>query len=563
MLVEKNKLIHVNVAVLLSVMAFCAGCGSDDYAGLKQDGIETKPITLISGMGQSRSANVGLQSVQIVKDVKVGAFVTSGSQTITGNAELTADGNGGLAGNAGNYPEKGTVSVYAYAPYNEGWTLDEDNSFSVAEDQSTDEGYLASDLLWGVPLGDNTFESQDGAILLNFRHLLSKVNVRVDKGASNIGLADASISIVGVKNTVPFNVMSGEIGEASGEEGEVKAVKSETGSTDFKGSAVIVPQTVNGGQFFRITTADGHVIDASLPSSVDFESGKAYTYTIRLVGNGDKVSATVLTDYSVLDWDDDITIPNEGWENETYGIGDYVLRDGSLMKAEAAQALSEEAKNYVAAVIFSTEVSLEDAAAGYDGYAVSVGGRRTSTVWRVPVDGETEVPLLREEAAGNVAAAIAALDGVSITRLAQNATDGGDYDAFDFTNYSYVNSLDGGNLSGWFVPSFGQMTQIFNNLGGAEISEETIGSLDGLGEFAFEDMSSVFSKVNSHSIGETKILRDKGSNFYISSTEHDNGRVWGYTTKIEDGELRVHSVAGKSGGGRNIICCVAYKLPAK
>ena len=112
MLVEKNKLIHVNVAVLLSVMAFCAGCGSDDYAGLKQDGIGTKPITLISGMGQSRSANVGLQSVQIVKDVKVGAFVTSGSQTITGNAELTADGNGGLAGNAGNYPEKGTVSVY-------------------------------------------------------------------------------------------------------------------------------------------------------------------------------------------------------------------------------------------------------------------------------------------------------------------------------------------------------------------------------------------------------------------------------------------------------------------
>ena len=562
MWMKKIKM-YVDIAVLSAGMTFCAGCIGYSLTDSGQGGIGAKPITLISGMGQSRSANVGLQSVQIVKDVKAGAFVTSGSQTITGNAELTADGNGGLEGNVGNYPETGTVSVYAYAPYNGGWTLDGDNSFSIAEDQSTDEGYLASDLLWGVPLGDNSFGNQDDAIFLNFKHLLSKVNVRVDKGTSNIGLADASISIVGVKNTVSFNVMSGEIGDASGEEGGVKIVTSEAGNTNFKGSAIVVPQQVNAGQFFRITTADGQIVNASLPLSVDFESGKAYTYTIRLVGSGDKVVATVVTDYSISDWNDDVTVPNEGWENGTYGVGDYVLRDGSLMKAEDAQALDDEMQNYVAAVIFSTNVSPEDAAAGYVGYAVSVGGRRASTTWRIPQENET-TPLLRQTQITEVADAFDVLDGVTITGLAQRARDGGIYDAFDFTNYSYVNSLKGKNLSGWFVPSLGQMTQLFNNLGKADILVSSIDKLNGYGEFTFGGiMSSIVSNVNSYNIGDAKILREKGSDFYISSTEYDNGRVWGYTMDMQNGNLKLHSVAGKAGGGRNVICCVAYKIPSE
>lgn len=552
------------ITVFVVGLIFFTGCRWDDSAIAENIDNLGKPIILVSGMSNTRAADTGLQDGQIVAGVKVGSFVISENSMISDNAELEAEGNGMLVGNAGNYPDTGNVSVYAYAPYDSSWGLYKNNSFKIASDQSDSKGYLASDLLRGIPSGTNSFDNKSEAIELNFKHLLSKIIVKVDNNTSDVNLVGSTVSILGVKTTVTLNVFSGRLGVASGDMTDVNMVTIDAGNVNLEGSAVVVPQRLEAGKLFRISTKDGFVIDASILSPIEFESGMIYKYRVNLTGNGNSVEAIVNADASASDWEDDVVISNEGWKDKTYGIGDYVLRDGSLMKSQDAMALDEYEQNYVAAVIFSTSVSPEDAAVGYEGYAVSVGGRKSGATWRIP-GGNEATPLLRNEPATKIADAFEALDGVTISESARNAADGGVYDAFDFTNYSYVNSLRGTNLSGWFVPSLGQMTQLLNNLGKANVLLPSDVKLDNLGEFEFTDvdMASVIENVNSHNIGENNILRDKGTNFFISSTEYDNERVWGYTIDAENEILKLHSLAGKYRGGRNVLCCVAYKIPSQ
>ena len=552
------------ITVFVVGLIFFTGCRWDDSAIAENIDNLGKPIILVSGMSDTRAADTGLQDGQIVAGVKVGSFVISENSMISDNAELEAEGNGMLVGNVGNYPDTGNVSVYAYAPYDSSWGLYKNNSFNIASDQSDSKGYLASDLLRGIPSGINSFDNKNETIELNFKHLLSKIIVKVDNNTSDVNLVGSTVSILAVKTTVTLNVFSGTLGVASGDISDVDMVTIDAGNENSVGSAVVVPQRVEAGNLFRITTKDGLLIDAPILSPMEFESGMVYKYDVNLIKNGNSVEAIVSAKAPASGWEDDVVISNEGWKNKAYGIGDYVLRDGSLMKAQDVMSLDEYGQNHVAAVIFSTSVSPEDEAAGYKGYAVSVGGRKSGATWRIPGENEA-TPLLRNEPVTTVADAFETLDGVTISEFARNAVDDGIYDAFDFTNYSYVNSLKGTNLSGWFVPSLGQMTQLLNNLGKANILLNSVGQLDSYGEFKFTnvDADSVIENVNGYNIGGNNILRNKGTNFFISSTEYDEERVWGYTIDAESNVLKLHSVAGKDRGGRNVLCCVAYKIPSE
>ena len=309
MLIGNNKFLRFNLAAFGVIVMLFVACDTDESVISGFEGNGERPIVLVSGISQSRSANTNLQSVQINEGVKVGAFVTSGNETIADNVELTADGKGGLDGDVGYYPKTGTVSVYAYAPFAEAWTLDGDNKFNVAEDQSTDKGYLDSDLLCGTPSGDNSFASQDDAIALKFEHMLSKITVKVDNSSSDVRIAGATVSLVGVKTGACLNVMSGKIGEASGEPSFVKIMTVDGVTTDISGSAVVVPQCIGAGQFVRIATADGRVLIASLASAVNFESKKAYTYTVKITGSGGSATAVIDANSSVTDWEDNVVLP--------------------------------------------------------------------------------------------------------------------------------------------------------------------------------------------------------------------------------------------------------------
>lgn len=267
------------------------------------------PINFFSTVSQTKSANVNLQKVQLAQDVQVGVFVKGEDGYVSGgdNACLTADGNGGFSGTSLYCPSDGSaVSVYAYAPFQAAFSGKDDQAvaFSVAADQSTDAGYLKSDLLCGAPSGTNSFTKDNPVVLLSFAHKLAKMTVKFTlSDDTDVDLKGATVNIVNTLPTTSLQVSSGTLGAASGTAAAIKAVTFSTAATSFLASAVIVPQTVAAGDFIQILLAD-KMLNAKLNSDATFVSGKAYTYNVRISGEGVDASAEIELSSTVTDWDE-------------------------------------------------------------------------------------------------------------------------------------------------------------------------------------------------------------------------------------------------------------------
>ncbi len=299
---KKLAFIPLSLAILT-----LASCSADETE--MQSSNELKPITFFSNVTTTRSANVNLQKVQIASGVKVGVFVKGIDNYITNgnNASLTADGNGNFTGTTLYYPTDGSaVSVYAYAPYNTAFSSKEQSAvaFSVAADQSADNGYLNSDLLCGAPTGTNSFTKESGAVALNFKHMLSKLTVKFTTSQdTDVDLKGATINVVNTLPSTTLKVSDGTLGTASGTATNIKAVTFANDATEFLASAVLVPQTVAAGSFIQVLLAD-KMLNAKLSSSATFESGKAYTYNVNISGKGADTKAEIVLSSTVTDWTD-------------------------------------------------------------------------------------------------------------------------------------------------------------------------------------------------------------------------------------------------------------------
>ncbi|MBQ7413901.1 MAG: fimbrillin family protein [Prevotella sp.] len=297
-------------ALGLAVMTL-ASCSSDDQ--LMQNNSLSTPITLVSNLANMRSANTSLQKTQIAEGIKVGVFVKDASGYITDgdNAEMTADGSGNFTGTTLYFPEDGSnVSVNAYAPYNASFTgkMEEAVAFSVAADQTTDANYLASDLLCGAPSGENAYNRTTPAVPLVFTHMLSKMNIKFTfSGETDVDLKGATVSILNTKPSTTLKVSDATLGEASGTASAIKAVTFAADATEFVASAIIVPQTVGAADFIQISLADGRTLTAPLKSETSFVSGKAYTYTVKILGEGAEAAVELEMTTQITDWDDNTT----------------------------------------------------------------------------------------------------------------------------------------------------------------------------------------------------------------------------------------------------------------
>lgn len=537
----------------------------------KEQGTETESdgkMNFSSDLVSAKSTDVDLQSVQIASGVQAGVFVLAGEEVCYENVALTADGNGAFASSTDIYwPEK-SASVYAYAPYNSQWTdaVSSIMDFTVALDQSTDEAYLASDLLVGAPLENPVAQTADEVSLV-FAHKLSKINVRIRNNNQGINLEGASLSLLNLLPTVSVNVLTGELGAASGTASEIVMAKFAADDAELYASALAVPQTVVSGNFLQITTADGRTLVAKLGSDVGLKSNKRYTYTLRISGSdaGD-ASVELILGSAIGDWEDDDEMEGDASEVVSYVVGDYVLADGTFMKAADLAAASADVKANVAGVIFSTEASAADAAAGYSGYALSVWGKKGSQTWSSQT---TETPL--STAVETQAAACADLDGLTFSSLVAAADAEYEYyKAFDFRNYSDQRiALTGSNLSGWFVPSMGQLVQIVENLGGSAVDHERTDFDNGQGENfgGAGEAETLLANLNRYLVNSAEGDLFGAGNFFASATEISATHMWGITFSATKDEVsyayKISSRASKGNGGRNIAPVFAYKLPTE
>lgn len=547
-----------------------ASCSSDEPAGVATD---KGKITITSlGFTQSRSTNQNLQSVQIAQGVQVGVFVTDGTAFVENgdNNLLVADGAGQFVSTTDMYwPAGKSASIYAYAPYNSEWTngLSEAKSFTVQRDQSTDDAYLASDLLYGTP-ASNPVAATESAVPVKFAHKLAKIKVNI-KSDNPEELRGATLSLVNVCNTVTIDLSTGELGTATGS-AEITAANYASDATEFGCAAVIAPQTLaSATPFINIVKADGSAVTCKLSAPMTLASGKVYTFTVTL-GEVTKVEA----DSELDDWEEGDNSNVNGEETVTYGVGDYVLTNGTIIKKSEASNYEE---SQIAGVIFSTTVSETDAAAGYKGYIL---GKTTQGNVKWAADNSLGYG---EEYTGltprNVHGASEDLDGRTETAFLKSLA------GFNADNFPWSTQLasieDVPGCSEWFVPSMGQWIQILNNLGKANINtdattaywasfpnataEEIAQEISGYTAVKGITRTDVVANINS-ALGKDVLTTTR---VYASSTEYGNNRnnVWyaglievnNNTFPVADKTESWFILNGSKNQGRGWVYVAAYK----
>ena len=275
--------------VLMALASFSA-CTNDAEEVLAQE----SEIKLTSEITPSRVTNQELQSTQIVPGQKVGVTIT-GAKSEHKNVAWTAGENGVLT-NTGDavYYGNDQATITAYHPFNANWTS-ESHTFTVATDQSTNNGYLNSDLLWATATSTKTAAS----IALTFTHKLAKINVTL-KSDDITDLSNATINICNTNISTLFDNLTGELSTASSNVQEIKA--GVTTTTAYTASAIIIPQELESGTKFIKVTHNNKNFYYTLSAKKEFKSGYSYSYTLNVKEN--KVEIDVESD-NITDWTDE------------------------------------------------------------------------------------------------------------------------------------------------------------------------------------------------------------------------------------------------------------------
>ena len=193
--------------------------------------------------------------------------------------------------------DAGAMTLPSPAPY---YPLDDTNvdilafypatastSFTVQADQTSDDNYTASDLMWAEPITNQS--KTTGNVALAFTHKMAKLVVTARKGTAIKEVN--SITLMNVKPTVSFNQTDGSIGAASGDAIEVKMVKEENAAS-VTGAAVFPAQTISG-QLLKIGVTMTNDETGFAYYSVDSKSFAANSiYTVDLTVSWPEVSAT-------------------------------------------------------------------------------------------------------------------------------------------------------------------------------------------------------------------------------------------------------------------------------
>jgi len=182
------------------------------------------------------------------------------------------------------YPIDNTsVDIVAYSP------SFASSTFSVLSDQTTNDSYLASDLVYASV--SNQAKSIS-AVPLQFEHKMAKivVNVLAGSGVNEI----RSVTLSNIYPQVTFNPATGAVGYATGTQTPVTIVDNNTTAAAY-GTAVIPGQTVVGNLLTVVTDLGTATYSVS---SKTFTAGKMYKLTISV--NKTSVNATT----EITNWTD-------------------------------------------------------------------------------------------------------------------------------------------------------------------------------------------------------------------------------------------------------------------
>lgn len=291
-----------NLLPLLVPLLLLTGCTAEEQSTA---GAGMTPVSLTVSQTGMR-AGTAVQSAQFDNNESFYVYfptnVTVGSTTTASNTTYTTtDAAGATTPTTQPYFNAGAISaaVHAYYPST---VTNSTNTFSVNTDQTGDDNYKASDLMYA----NIASLSKSGATVtgnLTFSHRMSKIiaDVTAGTGVSVI----KKVRIIGGKRTIVITdpltcTLSTDEGDLSDvvsdtEGGCVKMYEDATGADHVQCAALLPPQTINGA-FLKVETDQGSVT-YSLASKT-LASANSYTFTITV--NSAAIGSTV----AITEWTD-------------------------------------------------------------------------------------------------------------------------------------------------------------------------------------------------------------------------------------------------------------------
>lgn len=270
---KKNMIFAAIAALALTA------CSNDDE--IKVGGDNAILLTSSLNVAETRAAT-NIQTSAFDAGETVDVYITehnggNNPTTYPQPIEYTTGAGGALTvGTQYYYPTSGNgVNIYALYPTK----TKAGELFTIKEDQSADDNYKASDLMYGKPATNNPVSPSANAVDIQFSHLLSKVTINLKPGVNVTSLDGAEVKLLGVKpsTTLTAGINGHSITDASGTAIPITVMTAT--ETVTSGSAIIVPQTLP--EMFLQVTLGGATLTGKLSTGAPtLVAGNAYTYDI-------------------------------------------------------------------------------------------------------------------------------------------------------------------------------------------------------------------------------------------------------------------------------------------
>ena len=229
----------------LSILGL-ASCSNDDSTEAPKSAKDTPMTFDVIHPSQTRAT-----ATEFENGDKIGVYIAKADAPLeiggnTLNNEPLTITSGTWTPSQNLYWDEGTYNAYAYYPYMSVTSI-EDQPVSVATDQSkgaTDgekSAYEASDLLYAQAKG---LTASTSPVTLSFRHIMSKLTIRLVKGEDFEGDMPTDAEIY-IHNTVPTATLDISAGIVTRDvKGKTSTIKARQES-DFQFGAIIVPQRLD------------------------------------------------------------------------------------------------------------------------------------------------------------------------------------------------------------------------------------------------------------------------------------------------------------------------------
>lgn len=555
--IERRRWPHIGgwLSVMMLIGGLLSSCKNENIESINSFPDGKYPLQLTAEVEQPQTRSGGKDAWTGGEEIRVAMEGVFGSKTYV----MDASGNATSKDAENAIYWKNTAEARITA-----WTQDLETGTDIS-DQSN--GYAAFDVLYATAIG-----RYDQAVNLRFLHRMAKIEVTLTagEGITEEELKDATVTIFGDPIT---HSTAGLVSPGDQSDGEIKPYYD---AATKKYEALVPPQDMTGKPLVRISIGSNaftYTPDTEAAGKFDFFGGKRYAYAITVKANGIDVKAVTGATWSDGGEENITSKQMQLFKADELKIGDYFYSDGTwsdgglrkryddgnvvIADPKPAPVLTNPttgASRTVVGIVFQTDKSRigakeKEKLGGEDkvhGLVMCVKNAATnqkwSTAWNIG-----EFP----KECATIADSYNDISGYGNCERIRSS-----HGSFD--NYPAFKDTDGYNTTcpvpttttGWYLPSVGQLWDIFQNLGCVTALADKDQQTSSLNQNSWSSQSKISAAINrwmTYIADENKNVFGN-QNFILSSSEFNSFRVKTWCS----------SYNGKNGED-NIICSSVAK----